>query len=379
MKKIGLLAMAFCCLASSLAVSCKQEAAAPASLTERLQAIVDAGGFMYGHQDDLSYGHSWTVTDPQNDPLDRSDVKMVCGDFPALLGMDLGGIEMDWECNLDTVSFDLIRRAAQEHVKRGGIVTIDWHLRNPLTGGDSWDVSSDKVVASVLPGGECHDEFMQWLSRAADFFETMRLPDGRLIPMIFRPWHENVGSWFWWGGNLCSEEEYKALFIMTHDFFVKERGMTDIVWAYSPNSGISEEQYMSRYPGDEYVDVLGIDHYEYLGSSEEQALEDRIAAANRDYIDVLRNNLGFLTEIASEKGKIMALSETGLESLVYDGWWTEVLMKGIDGFPVSYVLTWRNACTMPTHFFAPFPGFDGAEDFILFHDSDKSLFLRDIQ
>lgn len=346
-------------------------------LKARLNAAALNGRYMYGHQDDLSYGHSWKVGAERT--FERSDVLEVCGDYPAIVGFDLGGIELGGGMNLDDVPFDVISAAAVAHTLRGGIVTFSWHPRNPLTGGDSWDVSSDKVVASVLPGGECHDEFMQWLSRAADFFETMRLPDGRLIPMIFRPWHENVGSWFWWGGNLCSEEEYKALFIMTHDFFVKERGMTDIVWAYSPNSGISEEQYMSRYPGDEYVDVLGIDHYEYLGSSEEQALEDRIAAANRDYIDVLRNNLGFLAEIASEKGKIMALSETGLESLVYDGWWTEVLMKGIDGFPVSYVLTWRNACTMSTHFFAPFPGFDGAEDFILFHDSDKSLFLRDIQ
>lgn len=361
--------------AIALTFSCSTPTAS--ELKSGLSAAAASGKYMYGHQDDLSYGHSWEAGD--DGAYERSDVKEVCGDYPAIVGFDLGGIELGDDANLDDVPFETMREAALAHTGRGGIITFSWHPRNPLTRGDAWDISSNEVVSSILPGGEGHEEFMVWLERAADFLETIKTPGGKPVPFIFRPWHENIGSWFWWGGKLCSEDEYKALFVMTHDYFVKERGMKNIVWAYSPNSDADERQYMSRYPGDEYVDILGLDHYEYLVSNDFLSFEDRIEESNRHYIDVLRADLDFLTRIAAEKGKIVALSETGLESLVYEKWWTEALMKGLEGYPVAYVLTWRNACTMPTHFFAPYPGFAGADDFVTFYNSDKTLFLNDIQ
>ena len=85
-----------------------------------------------------------------------------------VLGFDLGGIELGQAKNLDGVPFGLMRKAAQKHVERGGIVTFSWHPRNPLTGGDAWDVSSDQVVKSVLRDGEKSGEFKLWLRRAAD-------------------------------------------------------------------------------------------------------------------------------------------------------------------------------------------------------------------
>ena len=181
------------------------------------------GKIQYGHQDDLVYGHSWVVTDLENDPLERSDVRDVAEKYPAIVGFDLGGIELGNACNLDGVPFDLMRRAALKHVERGGTVTFSWHPRNPFTGGDAWDISSSEVVRSVLPGGAKHDEFMVWLQRAGDFLASL---DG--APAIFRPWHENIGSWFWWGGRLCTADEYVALFWMTHDYLVKERGLTNL-------------------------------------------------------------------------------------------------------------------------------------------------------
>ena len=93
------------------------------------------------------------MTDVENDALERSDVRDVAGKYPAIVGFDLGGIELGNACNLDGVPFDLMRRAALKHVERGGTVTFSWHPRNPYTGGDAWDISSSEVVRSVLPGG----------------------------------------------------------------------------------------------------------------------------------------------------------------------------------------------------------------------------------
>ena len=331
-------------------------------LANNLVAYVDAGKILYGHQDDLSYGHSWKVTDVEGDPLERSDVKDVSGKYPAVIGFDLGGIELGDGSNLDGVPFDLIRRASLTHIGRGGVVTFSWHLRNPLTGGDSWDISSDRVVESVLEGGEKHEEFLLWLDRLADFLNSL----GK-APVIFRPWHENLGSWFWWGGKLCSEEQYKALFRLTRER-LEEKGVENLLWCYSPNGPISAEDYLSRYPGDDLVDILGTDIYEYVG-------KDGLEAAGIRYIGQVREMLSTLETLSKERSKLMCLSETGLEGLVDPHWWTGCLYPAVKDFPVCYVLTWRNAHDKPGHFYAPWKGFSGEDDFKAFSEKEDIVMI----
>ena len=338
-------------------------------LTARLQAAAEEGTVLYGHQDDLSYGHAWRVDDWENDGLTRSDVRAVCGRYPAVLGFDLGGIEQADSCNLDGVPFGLIRKAALTHSARGGIVTFSWHIRNPFTGGDAWDVSSTETVASVLEGGEKHDLFMEWLGRAADFLASLEDADGRPVPVVFRPWHEHTGSWFWWGKRLCTVAEYTALWRMTHDYLTAERGLSHLVWAYSPGGGIDRTEYMERYPGDAYADVLGTDIYEYVSEGESWA------SANGRFIAQVGTALDFMTELGRELGKPIALTETGLEGIPYPEWWTQVLLPALGEHPVCYVLTWRNAWDQETHFYGPFPGAACEEDFRRFAGSDRISLL----
>ncbi len=332
-------------------------------LVHRLFSYAEKGQIAYGHQDDLVYGHSWKVEDETGDKLERSDVKAVAGRYPMVLGFDLGGIELGDSRNLDSVSFALIRRAALSHIGRGGIVTFSWHPRNPLTGGDAWDTSSAQVVKSVLQGGEKYTEFRTWLKRTADFIES--LGD---VAVIFRPWHENLGSWFWWGKDLCGENDYKELYRMTWLYLVKERGLSNILWCYSPNGPISPELYMSRYPGDEFVDILGTDIYEYVGA-------DGIDEAGVRYGSGVKDMLDSLAAISLEHQKLLCFSETGMESIPDAKWWTERLYPAIKDYPVSYVLTWRNAWDKPGHFYAPWEGFEGAADFREFANKDNIILL----
>ena len=355
-------------MAASALVSCvtgtgKRAGSPKELLVAKLYSHVAAGEKLYGHQDDLSYGHSWGVTDWENDPLDRSDVKEVSGHYPAIVGFDLGGIELADSCNLDGVHFGLMRRAAIAHVDRGGIVTLSWHPRNPLTGGDAWDVSSAEVVKSILEDGPLHEEFLVWLDRAADFIAG--LGD---IPVIFRPWHENLGSWFWWGGKLCSEEEYKALFRLTWSRLSLDKGLDNILWCYSPNGPVSADDYLSRYPGDDIVDILGTDIYEYVGAS---GLDE----AGERYVSQVRDLLATLETISAEHGKLMCLSETGLEGIPDPQWWCGRLYSAVEGFPVSYMLTWRNAHDKPGHFYAPWKGFQNEEDFRQFTEKKDIVLL----
>ena len=55
------------------------------ALFKNLQQISQTG-VLFGHQDDLAYGVGWWA-EPS-----RSDVKEVCGDYPAVYGWDLGDI-----------------------------------------------------------------------------------------------------------------------------------------------------------------------------------------------------------------------------------------------------------------------------------------------
>ena len=142
------------------------------ALIDRLESLVDQGSIMFGHQDTYLYGHSWKIaSDAQT--YDRTDIKDVAGAYPAFSGMDLGGIELDSPVNIDNNDFNHMRASAVAHHLRGGVVSFSWHLRNPLTGGDTWDTSSTEVVASILPGGQKHEMFMGWLSKAADYLEQI--------------------------------------------------------------------------------------------------------------------------------------------------------------------------------------------------------------
>jgi len=317
-------------------------------------------GFMFGHQDDPLYGVTW------EGESGRSDVQSVTGDYPAVMGFDIGKIELDSEKNIDNVAFAIIREEMIRHFKRGGMITVSWHADNPLTGGHSWDVSRDDVVAAILPGGEKHDLFIGWLDRAAAFFNSLITEEGTKIPVLFRPWHEHTGSWFWWGKDLCSVEEYTALWEMTRSHF-DGAGVDNLLYAYSPDLQGPGDIYMERYPGDDLVDLLGLDGYH---RNNEQGVEAYVAS-----LDII---LSFLTKEGAKRNKPIALTETGLEAIPIVDWWTAVLFPVLERYPVSYVLVWRNARERPDHYYAPYPGQLSADDFVTFYEHPKTLFSKDI-
>jgi hypothetical protein len=125
-------------------------------------------GIMLAHQDALAYGHTWYREQ------DRSDVKDVCGDYPAVIGWELGHVEIDAPYNLDSIYFTDMKRYIKEGHKRGSINTASWHGDNIVTGNTAWDCGQNTVVKSVLPGGENHDKYLVWLDRLAAFFSDLK-------------------------------------------------------------------------------------------------------------------------------------------------------------------------------------------------------------
>jgi len=325
---------------------------------------------MFGHEDDLAYGVFWAYE------AGRSDVKEVSGSYPAVYGWDVGWIELDSTSNLDYVPFDAMRSFIKEAHSRGGINTISWHLNNPYNGASSWDTT--KTVVHLLPGGESHDTFNLYLDRLANFLGSLQDDNGIAIPIIFRPWHEHTGHWFWWSARYTDGDEYVRLWQYTVRYLRDVKGINHLLYAYSPsNSGI--ETMWDSYPGDEWVDIIGFDDYfSYMGGDDEVSRAD--AKAND-----LQRFTGLIEMIVTEaerRGKIPAITETGLEAVRDSTWFTSFLLNAINANDVtrrmSYVLVWRNsndATDRKEHFYAPYSGHSSANDFLKF-TQDPSIMLE---
>ena len=328
-------------------------------LITQLHNAVDSGRFYFGHHDDTAYGHTWRYV------VGGSDVKAVTGEYPGLMSWDLGMIELDSARNLDGVPFDFMAGEIARQAARGGINAISWHPRNPLSGGDSWDVStaplremeSNKALKVIMT---------EWIDRAARFIASLKDSEGHSIPVVFRPWHENSGSWFWWGAANATPGQYIDLWHLTRERFDSLKVDT-VVWAYSPDKDLTREQYFSTYPGDEYVDILGSDIYHFGG---EEGVDE--------YISRIKAQLPYVAEEARKRGKVAAFTETGLEGLEVSDWYTRVLAPAIEGLPIAYVCVWRNAIESekPGHFYAPYPGHPSEKDFRKWHDESKAIFVR---
>lgn len=268
----------------------------------------------------------------------------------------MGKIEHGAERNLDGVRFDDMRRWIIEGFQRGGIITISWHMDNPVSGGNAWDTT--RSVDAILPDGPQHALFKRWLDRLANFVQQLRgVPPGRsdtvAIPILFRPYHEWTGSWFWWGRTHCTPEEFMQLWRFTVDYLRQEKGLHNLLMVYSSDRFLSPQDYLERYPGDDYVDLLGFDDYH---SHQSEATLPFLVRELRDVV-----------QIAQARGKLAALTEKGYEGLPDSTWWTGKLLRALDHDDTTrqilYVLTWRNAYRRAHHYFAPYPDHPSAADF----------------
>lgn len=328
------------------------------TLYENLRAI-PGKGILFGHHDDTVYGIGWEFEEG------ASDVQKVCGNYPGVISFDLGEIELGGEKSLDKVPFEKIRQEIIHQYERGGLSSLSWHVRNPKTGGDAWDVSDSTVVHSILPGGEHHTKFQAWLGRVNDFICSLKGSQGEPIPVLFRPWHEHTGSWFWWGEKLCSVEEYKALWRMTADYLQEHGAGDQVLLAYSSGSEPqTQAEYLERYPGDDLIDLIGFDTYQR---------EDK-----EEYLRGMDKTLAVIDSVGRAHDKLIALTETGYEGIPDPTWWTKTLMPALEKYPLVYVLVWRNAREQVTHYYAPYPGQTSEADFNRFYADPRTLFAGDV-
>jgi len=320
---------------------------------------------LFGHQHATEYGHGWSHEE------NRSDVKSVTGSHPAVMGVDFSGFSGLAPDAIHQAK-ESLRQNVVDTYNRGGVTTVAWHFSNPVSpGGFYWvDSISLPAVKYIIPGGEANERYKEILRGIGAWAHSIKGADGALVPLIFRPFHELDGGWFWWGASHCSPEEYKSLWRFTVSYLRDTLGVHNFLYAFSPdNKFLTEEKYLERYPGDEWVDMVGVDNYGDMGRNGHYSL------------DTAALKLKIVSDYARKAGKLAAFTETGLESIPDTTWWTESLLKVMrsSNMRLAYVLVWRNASRSPTHYYAPYPGHPSVPDFKKFYNDPYTLFEKDLK
>jgi len=392
------------------------------ALYENLHQLSDEA-VLFGHHDDLAYGVQWTRAEGRASDTLTSDVEMVTGRYPAVYGWDVARV-VDWNESQDPEVVEHHQKWILEGYARGGVITMCWHMDNPVSGGDSWDTT--RALPKILPDSSHHEVYVQKLDRFASFAERLDagfwswLGLGHDVPIIFRPFHEMNGDWFWWGN--VSPATYKRLWRFTVRYLRDEKELNNLLYAYSPDVFDSTSAYLEYYPGDEYVDVLGYDDYHTLAQYNRLARLDTVAArspaadaiiawpgsdtlasgkaapdsigldsvyvepgrADSLAVAAMAENLRTVAREAERRGKVAAMTEGGLEGLPDPQWWTDRMLPALtyDSWTrrIAYISVWRNAphTQIEGHFYAPYPGQKSAPDFRRFMKHPLIYFENDL-
>lgn len=168
------------------------------------------------------------------------------GKYPAIRGFDY--------MNDD---FDGVNKRAIKWHKAGGFVTICWHCGSDFSG--EWkDCMNDEVddwEKMLTEGTLQYYNMLSGMDKAAAALKELCDLN---IPVLWRPFHEFDGDWFWWskGGS----ENFKKLWQIMYERFTEHWELDNLIWVLGYSHKAKENK--KWYPGDGYCDIIGADTYE---------------------------------------------------------------------------------------------------------------------
>ena len=355
-----------------------------ASLYSYLMGLSKTDKVIFGHENDTHHkGGKYEI--PDGDSEIKSDTLDITGSIAGLVGMDtlsFTGDELDG-------GVDAAVQVAIKAAEEGGIITLSAHMPNfeivkdkGLDDEGNYDysgytpgVTKGDIVQRIMPGGDLNEIFLGYLDLIADYGKQLE-EEG--VPVLFRPFHENNGSWFWWGKAFCDEQTYKNLYAYTVEYLRDVKGVHNFLYVYSPGGPFEDEaDYLSRYPGDEFVDVLAFDMYH------DNPTEDD------NWMSVLEETIELVQGLAEKKGKLSAVSEIGMRignggiaqvGNIRKDWYNEVL-DVVSGSGMPYFMVWANFDDKE-NFYVPYrmtetTGHEMINEFIDFYNDERSIFAKE--
>lgn len=295
---------------------------------------------------------------PKNYNIDDSDCKDITGSHPAFIESDF--MWYDYQ-NFEDSDIE----AMILHYNQGGIIGYAWHFRdsegNFYLSNNNITLASDIVNDKNGKRDWFYNQIDSFIIPAFNKFKDLD------IPVLLRPFHEMNGNWFWWGDQ--TNNNYIELYRLFVDYLRVTKGFNNLIYVWSPNADFES----SYYPGDEYVDIVGLDYYEPTYSK-------------------LISQLKKLVDFAKNHGKLSAITETGYRSGGYgditsrERFWTQDIMNAINKdsttSSIAYIMSWYNAKWSSTskNAYTPYSKIDNQNvinDFIDFKENENVLFLNE--
>ncbi len=223
------------------------------------------------------------------------------GKFPAILGLDMGYYSQTGKAH------NIAIQTTQQAIRcweKGGIVTLCWHWLAPekyITG--TWysafrPEETKRMNLTAIMNGE-DAEGLGLLRKDIDNIaqELLKMQEAG-VPILWRPLHEASGGWFWWGAE--GSEPYCKLYRYLYHTLTEEYGLNNLIWVWNGQAA-------DWYPGDEYVDIIGVDIYagEHEYSSQADAFLEALSYSPENKMVVLSENGTMIDPELSQRDRAM--------------------------------------------------------------------------
>ncbi|WP_099091739.1 glycosyl hydrolase [Paenibacillus riograndensis] len=240
-------------------------------------------------------------------------IEEVTGKLPALCGFELLAyspginygdageaclIEVEENKNTLDNAWDWV-------LNKRGLITFTWHWFSPFGSRDKGfytEYTTFDASRAVVPGTEEHKMLLSDMDHMAALLKPFC---EKRIPVLWRPFHESEGEWFWWGAK--GPEVAKQLYRLMYERYTNHHGLNNLIWVW--NSPLPE-----GYVGDDVCDVISLDLYPPKHTHTD---------LEKEYNGLVKitpaNKLAALGEIGVLPG-IPALSETRIPWVWYMIW-----------------------------------------------------------
>ncbi|MDE7359328.1 MAG: hypothetical protein K2N39_07885 [Lachnospiraceae bacterium] len=408
-------------IAENVALVDAEAKAQTKNLYAYLKAVGESDSVIFGHQNDTH-----KKAGSMGEGFSSSDTKDITGSIAGVVGIDTLSLTGNEASSWNTPEAERIATVAQitrEAAGEGAIVTLSAHMPNfalidervktfgeadgTETDGEKvgyWLVNGEKqynfsgytpgtltgnVVQRIMPGQDLNYLYTDYLDMIADYAKEV---EGDGVTILFRPFHENTGSWFWWGAALCDEQAYINLFRYTVDYLKETKGVHNMLYVYGPGSEASSvAEYGARYPGDAYVDMIGYDLYHQMPTPESEP----------GYLASIKMQNTILRDFAQKHDKLYAITETGVADKDESGgdialrrsgnevpdWYMQLLDEISEDGGICYFLVWANFSENGS-FYLPYViekkengilhGHEMLDEFIRFYNDGRSVFATDM-
>lgn len=201
-------------------------------------------------------------------------VFQMTGKYPAVYATDFGDVNTGNLGDRHKVVSNCIAYA-----RAGSIISIQYHMTQPdLEDGAGFAAMNikgstyTKMDEILTSGSMLNTIFNQRLDELAGYLKTL---DDNSVTVIFRPFHEMNGDFFWWSW----QSRFKELWIYTWKYLTELKKCNNLLWMFSVNywsGSVEKADPRNYYPGDQFVDMLGMDVYTNYGHSYSKACHDTL-------------------------------------------------------------------------------------------------------